>query len=70
MLVNSIVKAIEKEEDVLVAFKLDIEDNVDISKPKSTVSEMKSLIATMLKFLEKDEAAASEISFKLRIESK
>ena len=41
-----------------------------ISKTKSTLSEMKSLVTTMLKFLEKDEAAAGEISFKLRIESK
>lgn len=63
--VNSIMKTLEKDEEVIVAFKLHILGNVDLTKEKSTITEIKSLVSTMLKHL----AASGQISYDLRIES-
>ena len=68
-LFNSIVKAIESDEDVSIEFELNIQDNINISQTKSTVSYMKTLVTTMLKLIEKDDMA-NDISYKLHIKSK
>lgn len=68
-LFNSIVKTIESDEDVLIAFELNIQENINISQSKSTVSYMKTLVTTMLKLIEKDDTG-HDVSYKLHIQSK